>query len=104
MTTPAVLEPLIAAGVTATVRFDGQLAVRPAERITTGLDAYLRRHRDQLIAALSDQLPLSAVIHHPPCPGCGSVAAPMLRAGDPTARCARCTPLRQVRPWQAFTR
>jgi hypothetical protein len=66
MTTPAVLEPLIAAGVTATVRFDGRLAVRPADRITPGLDAYLRRHRDELIAELSDQRPLSAVLHHPP--------------------------------------
>jgi hypothetical protein len=41
---------------------------------------------------IPDQLPLADALHHPPCPGCGSTRAAMLRAGDPTARCARCQP------------
>ncbi len=41
--------------------------------------------------------PLSAVLHHPSCPECGSVAASMLRAGDPRALCARCAPEPQIR-------
>jgi len=31
-------------------------------------------------------------IHHPPCPGCGSRRATMLRSGDSRALCARCQP------------
>jgi hypothetical protein len=99
MAAPAVLVPLFAAGVTATVRADGRLAVRPAERITVALDAYIRAHRVELIAELSvaPAATLSDVLHHPPCPGCGSTAASMLRAGDPNERCARCRPLSSAR-------
>lgn len=53
MDAQAVLEPLIAAGVTATIRADARLVVCPAERITSDLDAYIRGHRDELIAALA---------------------------------------------------
>lgn len=48
-----VLEPLIAAGLTATVRPDGRLSVTPAALITPELDAYIRAHRDELIAVLT---------------------------------------------------
>lgn len=47
----ALFEPLIAAGLMAMVREDGKLVVRPRVRITPHLDAYIRDHRDALIAA-----------------------------------------------------
>jgi hypothetical protein len=47
------LEPLVAAGLMAMVRDDGKLVVRPGERITDELRAYIRGHRDELVAALS---------------------------------------------------
>ncbi|MHB8488463.1 MAG: hypothetical protein ACYDC4_04620 [Candidatus Dormibacteria bacterium] len=45
------LEPLVSAGLMAMVREDGKLVVRPRVRITPNLDAYIRGHRDELIAA-----------------------------------------------------
>lgn len=98
MATASLLAPLIAARVTATPDDDGHLLVRPAARITPDLRAYIRAHRNELIAELSKPVEtlLAEVLHHPPCPGCGSTAASMLRAGDATALCARC-----VRSWQA---
>jgi hypothetical protein len=48
-----VLEPLIAAGLIARVRGDGRLTVYPEQGITPALDAHIRIHRDELIAALS---------------------------------------------------
>ncbi len=57
MSAPAVLEPR-AAGVAASIGADGRLLVRPASRITAELDVYLRRHRIELMAALtSAELP-----------------------------------------------
>jgi len=47
----ALFEPLIAAGLMAMVREDGKLVVRPRVRITPHLDAYIRGHRDELVAA-----------------------------------------------------
>jgi hypothetical protein len=101
MATSVALEPLVAAGVTATLRADGRIVVRPVGRITPALDVYIRAHRDELIAELSPQraVTLAEVLHHPPCFGCGSTAAAMLRAGDATALCARCAP-----PWQTRQR
>jgi hypothetical protein len=58
MAAAPVLEPLIAAGVTATLQADGRLAVSPAARITPVLDAYIRAHRDELVAALTTPAPL----------------------------------------------
>jgi hypothetical protein len=100
-TASSLLAPLIAARVTATADDDGHLRVRPAARITPALRVYIRTHRDELIAELSKpiEILLSEALHHPPCPGCGSTAATMLRAGDATALCARCAP-----PWQARQR
>jgi hypothetical protein len=57
MATPSVLSPLIAAGIVVTIRADGRLAVRPMMRITPTIDAYLRGHRDELVAALSVDAP-----------------------------------------------
>lgn len=59
-----VLEPLIAAGVTAAIRYDGRIVVSPAERITDALDAHIRNHRDELIAALA--APRAAPLGWPP--------------------------------------
>jgi hypothetical protein len=86
------LAPLIK--VTATADDDGHLLVRPAARITPDLRVYIRTHRDELIAELSKDIEilLSEALHHPACPGCGSTAAAMLRAGDATALCGRCRP------------
>jgi hypothetical protein len=97
MTTASLLAPLIAASVTATADDDGHLLVHPAARITPDLRAYIRAHRDELIAELSKDIEilLSEALHHPPCPSCGSTTASMLRAGDATALCARCAP-----PWR----
>jgi hypothetical protein len=53
MTAQPVLEPLIAAGVTAALRPDGRLTISPSQRITPALDAHIRAHRDELLAALS---------------------------------------------------
>jgi len=53
MAAQAVLEPLIAAGLIARVRTDGRLTVYPEQRITPALDAHIRTHRDELIAALT---------------------------------------------------
>jgi hypothetical protein len=53
MTAQPVLEPLIAAGLTVAVRPDGSLAISPSQRITPLLDAHVRAHRDELMAALS---------------------------------------------------
>jgi len=94
MTTANLLAPLIDARVTAAADDDGHLLVRPAARITPGLRVYIRTHRDELIAELSKpvEILLSEAVHHPPCPGCGSTAAAMLRAGDPNERCGRCRP------------
>jgi hypothetical protein len=101
MATASLLAPLIAARVTATADDDGHLLVRPAGRITPDLRVYIRAHRDELIAELSKSVDsqLSEVLHHPPCFGCGSTAAAMLRAGDATVLCAGCAP-----PWQARQR
>jgi hypothetical protein len=94
MTTASLLAPLIAASVTATAGDDGHLLVHPAARITPDLRVYIRTHRDELIAELSKDIEilLSEALHHPACPGCGSTAASMLRAGDPNERCAGCRP------------
>jgi len=46
------LQPLVAAGLMAVVRDDGVLVVRPHARITEELRAYIRGHRDELIAGL----------------------------------------------------
>jgi hypothetical protein len=51
-----VLEPLIAAAVTATIRPDGLISVTPKTLITPALDAYIRAHRDELVAALGTPL------------------------------------------------
>lgn len=48
-----VLEPLIAAGLTAALRPDGRLTVGPSERITSALDVHIRTNKDELIRALS---------------------------------------------------
>ena len=53
MAVPDVLRPLIAAGLTTKIRADGQLVVRPVERITVVIDAHIRAHRDELIGALT---------------------------------------------------
>jgi hypothetical protein len=99
MTTASLLAPLIDAKVTATADDDGHLLVRPAARITTDLRAYIRTHRAELIAELSKDIEilLSEALHHPPCPGCGSTAAAMLRAGDPNEPCGRCRPSNSTR-------
>jgi hypothetical protein len=47
------LEPLVAAGLLAMVRDDGKLVVSPGVRITDALRAYIRGHRDELVAAWS---------------------------------------------------
>lgn len=93
MTAASLLAPLMAAKVTATVD-DGHLLVGPADRITSDIRVYIRAHRDALLVELSKsvEILLSEALHHPPCPGCGSASASMLRTGDPTARCARCRP------------
>jgi hypothetical protein len=53
MATHSALAPLTAAGLIAKVREDGRLVVAPVALITRELDAYIRTHRDDLIAALS---------------------------------------------------
>jgi hypothetical protein len=53
MAAQPVLEPLMAAGLTAILRPDRRLAISPEQRITAALDAHIRAHRDELIAALS---------------------------------------------------
>jgi hypothetical protein len=60
MTVQPVLEPLIAAGLTAVLRPDRRLAISPSQRITPAIDAHIRAHRDELIVALS-ALPVAAV-------------------------------------------
>src|ERR1035441_10039916 len=66
MAVAAVLEPLIAAGLTVAVRPDGRLAVTPSQRITPLLDAHIRTHRDELIAALSAHAPTRRLMDWPP--------------------------------------
>jgi hypothetical protein len=53
MTAQPLIEPLIAAGLTVAMRTDQRLVVTPSWRITPALDAHIRAHRDELIAALS---------------------------------------------------
>src|SRR5438105_370913 len=53
MSAAPVLKPLRAAGVRATVRDDGRLLIRPVNRITPELDAYIRAHRDEVIRVLA---------------------------------------------------
>jgi len=57
MAVPAVLEPLIAAGLTAKLRPDGLIFVAPRALITPQIDAHIRVHRDELVAALTDWPP-----------------------------------------------
>lgn len=66
MSANPVLEPLIAAGLTVAVRPDGRLAVTPSQRITPVLDAYIRAHRDELIAALRVHAPTRRLLDWPP--------------------------------------
>lgn len=55
MAVPAVLEPLIAAGLTAKLP-DGYLYVAPKALITPEIDAFIRTHRDELVVDLSAPL------------------------------------------------
>ena len=67
MTAQPVLEPLIAAGLTARVRSDGRLMVYPEQAITAALDAHIRTHRDELIRALTvRQTPARQALDWPP--------------------------------------
>jgi hypothetical protein len=66
MAVPDVLRPLIAAGLTTTIRADGRLVVRPLERITVVIDAHIRAHRDGLVAALSVHVPARSPLGWPP--------------------------------------
>jgi len=65
MAVPAVLEPLIAAGLIARVRGDGRLTVYPEQAITREADAYIRTHRDELIAVLAP-IPPPRLLDWPP--------------------------------------
>jgi hypothetical protein len=66
MAVPDVLRPLMAAGLTTTIRADGRLVVRPLERITVVIDAHIRAHRDELVAALSVHVPARSPLGWPP--------------------------------------
>jgi hypothetical protein len=104
MATASLLAPLIAARVTATADDDGHLLVRPAGRITPDLRAYIRTHRDELIAGLSKSAETLSNAERdralPPglkpsyCPTCNGRTVVVSPAADHLL-CAGCAP-----PWE----
>lgn len=60
MSVQPILEPLLAVGLTTVLRPDRKLAISPSQRITPAIDAYIRAHRDELIAAIS-AMPVAGV-------------------------------------------
>lgn len=118
MASLSVLKPLLAAGIVVSVRADGRLAVRPMTRITPALDTYLRRHRAELVAALSVDAPTAPTSTSPTpitpsneerdaalplgvkasyCPTCHGRTVVVTPAAD-NLKCARCAPAWQGSP------
>lgn len=69
MITQTVLEPLDAAGLHAVLRADGRVLIGPPDRLTDEARAFIKDHRDQIVAALSAvPAPARRLLDWPPPP------------------------------------